>query len=105
MASAYRNVLRDEPAFTSWKFRIDEDNSLFRNKKKVVTEWKYTIDFIFHSDYLKTLAILDLPEEKDIDNAYGDGRKASENDVEFAKRRCLLPNKRCPSDHVPIIAQ
>jgi len=103
MISAYASVLRKEPEYTSWKFRLDEYNDLFSEDK--VTEWKYTIDFIFHTKELETLAVLDVPEEKEIDNAYGDSRKESEDSMEFARRRCLLPNARCPSDHLSILAK
>jgi len=103
MISAYESVLGKEPKYTSWKFRLDEYNDLFSEDK--VTEWKYTIDFIFHTDKLKTLAVLDVPEEKEIDNAYGESKKESEDSVEFARRRCLLPNERCPSDHLSILAE
>merc|ERR1711920_849371 len=63
MPSAYKNVRGKEPEFTSWKFRIDEG---FKGGDKVV-EWKYTIDFIFHSPNLKSTAVLEMPEEKEID--------------------------------------
>jgi len=107
MVSAYQSVLGREPDYTSWKFRIDEENSISSDKKKkeTVKEWKYTIDFIFHSKELKTLNILNVPEEKEIDDAYGDRNKPDEGDIAFARRRCLLPNKRCPSDHLPILAE
>jgi len=103
MTSAYESVLGKEPEFTSWKFRIDDDNVLFSEDK--VREWKYTIDFIFHTENLKTLAVLDIPEEKEIDNAYGNPKKWSEDSMAFARRRCLLPNARCPSDHLSILAE
>jgi len=104
MTSAYQTVLGKEPEYTSWKFRIDEDNRLSGNDVKNVKEWKYTIDFIFHSEGLKSLAILDIPEEREIDNAYGGLKLESEDEVAFARRRCLLPNTQCPSDHLPILA-
>jgi len=107
MVSAYQSVLGKEPEYTSWKFRIDEDdNFLFRDKHDIknVVEWKYTVDFIFHSGEVKSLSVLDMPEEKEIDNAFGELKNDSEKMVAFAKRRCLLPNARCPSDHLPILA-
>jgi len=106
MVSSYQSVLGKEPEFTSWKFRIDEDNSLFWYNKdtKNVKEWKYTIDFIFHSKELKSLAVLNMPEEKEIDDAYGESN-VSGDDVAFARKRCLLPNARCPSDHLPILTE
>jgi len=103
MISAYATVLGKEPEYTSWKFRLDEYNDLFSEDK--VLEWKYTIDFIFHTDNLKTLSVLDVPEEKEIDKAYGEPRKESEDRMAYARRRMLLPNERCPSDHVPILAE
>jgi len=103
MISAYASVLKREPPYTSWKFRIDEDSLVSEAKK--VKEWKYTIDFIFHSEELKTLNILNVPEEKEIDNAYGDKPAEEEDLIAFARRRCLLPNNRCPSDHLPILAE
>jgi len=103
LVSSYETVLKAEPDYTSWKFRIDEDNNLFRGNMNVV-EWKYTIDFIFHSEDLQTLAVLDIPQECEIDNAYGDTMHQTEDEVAFARRRCLLPNARCPSDHLPIVA-
>jgi len=102
MISAYKNVLGKEPLFTSWKFRLDEDNSL--NNKGKVKEWKYTIDFIFHSDSVKSLAALEMPEEREIDKVYGGKMDPDENMFDFARRRCLLPNERCPSDHLPLLA-
>jgi len=101
MVSAYQSILGREPNYTSWKFRIDVDNSIFANTK--VKEWKYTIDFIFHSDELKTVKILDVPEEREIDKAYGE--EPEKDAIAFARRRCLLPNERCPSDHLPILAE
>jgi endonuclease/exonuclease/phosphatase family metal-dependent hydrolase len=106
MISSYQSVLGKEPEFTSWKFRIDEDNSLSNNKDTGnVKEWKYTIDFIFHTKELNSVAVLGMPEKKEIDKAYGQSRYDKENDVEFARRRCLLPNERCPSDHLPILSE
>jgi len=106
LVSSYQSVLGKEPEFTSWKFRIDEDNSLFWYNKntKNVKEWKYTIDFIFHSKELEALSVLNIPEEKEIDNAFGESN-VSMKDVAFARKRCLLPNERCPSDHLPILAE
>jgi len=108
LLSAYENLKGEEPAFTSWKFRIDEDNGLVNKgcqPKDKVKEWKYTIDFIFHSSDLKTLAVLELPEEKEIDNLYGRSRQADVTEVEFARKRCLLPNEQCPSDHLPLVCE
>jgi len=103
MVSAYQNVLKREPPYTSWKFRIDEGSHVSEAKK--VKEWKYTIDFIFHSEELKSLNILQVPDEKDIDNAYGEKPEDGEDVIAFARRRRLLPNERCSSDHLPILAE
>eukprot|EP00495_Collosphaeridae_sp_1-RS-2012_P005211 TRINITY_DN461_c0_g1_i1.p1 TRINITY_DN461_c0_g1~~TRINITY_DN461_c0_g1_i1.p1 ORF type:complete len:112 (-),score=23.57 TRINITY_DN461_c0_g1_i1:44-379(-) len=79
LVSSYANVRGKEPEFTSWKFRIDEDNSVVKTKKlnEVVKEFKYTIDYIFHSADLRSLAVLEMPEEKEIDNYHN----ASEKDT------------------------
>jgi len=96
-----------EPAFTSWKFRIDEG---LRGGNKV-KEWKYTIDFIFHSPNLKSTAVLEMPEEKEIDLPLPNNFRHRDDDTEFdkarrkARGRCLLPNKQCPSDHLPLVAE
>jgi mRNA deadenylase 3'-5' endonuclease subunit Ccr4 len=103
LSSAYATVLGEEPKYTSWKFRLDEYNDMFSDDK--VTEWKYTIDFIFHTDDLKTLAVLDVPGEEEIDKAYNEPRKDTEESLEYAKRRMLLPNELCPSDHLSILAE
>jgi len=110
LVSSYANVRGKEPEFTSWKFRIDDDNSLAKANqvKKVVKEFKYTIDYIFHSKDLKSMAVLEMPEEKEIDEdqsfANVDIRNVDEQ-VETAKRRCLLPNKRCASDHLSLVVE
>jgi len=106
-SSAYANVMGKEPEYTSWKFRIDEDPSLFwyKKNKETVTEWKYTIDFIFQSSGLKSRAVLDMPEEKEIDEHIGCPTEDSKCDVSLARKRCLLPNSRCPSDHLCMVAE
>jgi len=110
LVSSYANVRGKEPEFTSWKFRIDEDNSVVKTKKvrEVVKEFKYTIDYIFHSKVLRSLAVLEMPEEKEIDN-YDNPPEVDSSDLEaqvrIAKKRCLLPNKRCASDHLSLVAE
>jgi len=110
LVSSYAHVRGKEPDFTSWKFRIDEDNSVYNAKQvnKVVNEFKYTIDYIFHSKELKSLAVLEMPEEKEIDH-FDNFAKVNISDVEeqvkVAKRRCLLPNERCASDHLSLVVE
>jgi len=110
LVSSYANVRGKEPEFTSWKFRIDEDNSVVKTKKahEVVKEFKYTIDYIFHSKDLTSLAVLEMPEEKEIDDYYNPP-EVDISDVEaqvmIAKKRCLLPNQRCASDHLSLVVE
>merc|ERR1711920_297693 len=70
LVSSYANVRGKEPDFTSWKFHINEDIRVYKAKEvdAVVEEFKYTIDYIFHSKDLKSLAVLEMPEEKQIDS-------------------------------------
>jgi len=115
LVSSYANVRRKEPDFTSWKFRIDEDIRVSKAKKinKVVDEFKYTIDYIFHSKELTSLAVLEMPEEKEIDNydfaeidiEDEDKEQVRRAKIRRAKRRCLLPNDRCASDHLSLVAE
>jgi len=107
LPSAYKHLKGEEPVFTSWKFRIDEDNRLPRlgqEEKTNFVEYKYTVDYIFHSPNLKTTAVLEVPEEKEIDKGYG-RLWANESEITKARERCLLPNEQCPSDHLPIVAE
>jgi len=111
LISSYANVRGKEPEFTSWKFRIDEDNSVAKKKtaNEVVKEFKYTIDYIFHSKELRSLAVLEMPAGKDIDNSYNaeefDKQDPVEAQVMIAKKRCLLPNERCASDHLSLVVE
>jgi len=110
LVSSYANVRGKEPDFTSWKFHIDEDMRVYKAKdvNKVVEEFKYTIDFIFHSKELMSLAVLEMPEEKQIDSFENFARfdiEDAQEKVRRAKKRCLLPNDKCASDHLSLVAE
>jgi len=110
LVSSYANVRGNEPDFTSWKFHIDEDIRVYKAKEvnQVVEEFKYTIDFIFHSKELKSCAVLEMPEENQIDSLENFPRfdiDDREEKVRRAKKRCLLPNDKCASDHLSLVAE
>lgn len=72
--SAYKQVLGAEPDFTSWKYRAND-------------EFRYTIDFIFHTKDITPRAVLSMPSEDQFDP------------------KLLLPSMVLPSDHLPLVAE
>jgi len=91
LTSAYKDVLGHEPQFTSWKKRVSppktDDDGIFKPSK--VAEFKYAIDFIFKSTAIKTIRVLAVPNESQFDT----------DDLKI-----LLPNRKCPSDHLPLVS-
>jgi len=91
LTSAYKDGLGHEPRFTSWKKRVspqktDDDGNI---KPSKVAEFKYAIDFIFKSAAIKTIRVLAFPNESQF----------SKDDLKI-----LLPNRKCPSDHLPLVS-
>jgi len=72
--SVYKSVLGVEPDFTSWKFRAKE-------------EFRYTIDFIFHTKDITAKSVLLMPSSDQFD------------------RKLLLPSITMPSDHLPLVTE
>jgi len=72
--SVYKSVLGDEPDFTSWKFRAKE-------------EFRYTIDFIFHTKDITSKSVLRMPSRDQFDP------------------KLLLPSITMPSDHLPLVTE
>jgi len=76
LSSAYRDVLKAEPAYTTWKKRADGVD-------------KHTIDYILYqpSKNVKVSAYLEIPNEKTVN------------------QETLLPGWEYPSDHFSIMAK
>jgi len=72
--SAYKEVLGAEPDFTSWKFRAKE-------------EFRYTIDFMFHTKDITPKSVLLMPSTDQFDP------------------KLLLPSITMPSDHLPLVTE
>merc|ERR1712173_68416 len=77
--STYKAVTGKEPYVTSWKMRKSP------NKCQI---FKYTIDFIFQTPGVQGTSVLLPPEQRQFDPILD----------------TLLPDSRCGSDHISLIA-